>query len=58
MNLISLKDGRSYILVSDDEAAKEVLRLFGGDYQDGVVVLPGVWLRKEILKRALEDVGS
>lgn len=57
MNLISLKDGRSYILVSDDEAAKEVLRLFGGVYRDGVVVFPEVWLRKEILKRALEDAG-
>lgn len=57
MNLISLKDGRSYVLVSDDRAAEEVLRLFGGVYRDGVVVLPKVWLRKEILKRALEDVG-
>lgn len=57
MNLISLKDGRSYVLVSDDGAAEEVLRLFGGVYRDGVVVLPKVWLRKEILKRALEDAG-
>ena len=57
MNLISLKDGRSYILVSDDEAAREVVRLLGGTYRGGVVILDGVWLRKEILKRALEDAG-
>lgn len=57
MNLISLKDGRSYILVSDEKAAEEVLRLFGGPQEGDVVVLSEVWLRKEILKRALVDAG-
>jgi len=57
MNLISLKDGRSYVLVSDGGAAEEVLRLFDGVQEGDVVVLPEVWLRKEILRRALEDAG-
>ena len=58
MNLISLKDGRSYVLVSDDAVAREVLRLFGGVREGNVVILDEVWLRKEILKRALEDAGK
>ncbi len=58
MNLISLKDGRSYVLVSGDMVAKEALRLFGGVREGDVVILDEVWLRKEILKRALEDAGK
>lgn len=42
MNLISLKDGRSYVLVSGDMVAKEVLRLFGGVREGNVVILDEV----------------
>ncbi len=55
MNLISLKDGRSYILVSDDEVVGEIRRLFGGVREGNVVILDRAWLRKELIKKALED---
>lgn len=56
MNVVSLSDGRSYIIASNKKVLEQVEDLFGVFSNDGrMVVLPDVWLRKEIMKKALED---
>lgn len=53
MNLICLKDEKSYILSENENVKAKIEKLMGGKFQDNVMVLPEVWLRKEIIKKSL-----
>ena len=54
MNIISLEEGISYI-VSEDENVKENLEeLFSNNFDRNIMKLDQIWLRKEIIKEALE----
>lgn len=56
--MIVVTSGKKYIDIDAYASCvvyRDLLRLLGGTYRDGVVVLPKMWLRKEILERALED---
>lgn len=54
MNLICLKDEKSYILSENENVKAKIEKLMGAKFQDNVMVLPEVWLRKEIIKKSLE----
>lgn len=53
MNLISLKDGKSYIIATDNIIKKKIEKLFGLQYNGDIMELDDVWLRKEIIKKAI-----
>ena len=52
INIISLEDGNSYIIANNNEVKKNLERLFDLTFIDDVLELDGVWLRKEIIKKA------
>lgn len=54
MNLICLKDGKSYLLVKDLEVQENIEKLFNKRFQKEIMKLDNVWLRKEIIKLSLE----
>lgn len=54
MNLICLKDGKSYLLVKDLEVQENIEKLFNKRFQKEIMELDNVWLRKEIIKSSLE----
>lgn len=54
MNIICLKDGKSYIIARDLDVQKNLIRLFGKNFKDDILELDGLWLRKEIIKKARE----
>lgn len=54
MNLICLKDGKSYLLVKDLEVQENIEKLFNKRFQKEIMELDNVWLRKEIIKLSLE----
>lgn len=60
MNVIALKDGKSYIYFSDSpaSAAKDKLEKLFKKSEAGRIVLDKVMLRKEIMKMAREYVSS
>lgn len=53
MNLICLKDGKSYIIASNTEVQKKLENLLNGEFQNDVMKLDNVWLRKEVIKKAI-----
>lgn len=53
MNLISLKDGKSYIIATDNIIKNKIEKLFGLQYNGDIMELDDVWLRKEIIKKAI-----
>ena len=53
MNLISLKDGKSYIIAIDDTVKAKIEKLFDLKFKDNIMELNDVWLRKEIIKKAI-----
>lgn len=53
LNVISLRDGKSYLIANVDGAKRKLERLFGGKFDDNVMVLDKMMLRKEIVKRAM-----
>lgn len=55
MNLICLKEGKSYIISSDLEFQRKLEQLLDGKFESDIMELKEVWLRKEIMKRAIED---
>ena len=55
MNLICLQDGKSYIIASNLEVQKKLEKLLNGKFQDEIMVLDEVWLRKEIIKKAVME---
>ncbi len=55
INIVSLSDKRSYVLVSDDSVGEVVTKLFDAKkISDRKFVLNSVKLRKEIMKKALD----
>ena len=54
MNLISLKDGKSYLLAKDIEVQENVEKLFNKKFENEIMELDNVWLRKEIIKLVLK----
>lgn len=53
-NVICLKDGKSYLICSDNEVVEKLVPILGGTYQDNTLVLDKYMLRKEIIKVAKE----
>lgn len=52
MNLICLKEGKSYILSNHEKAKEKMENLMENKFHGDVMVLPEVWLRKEIIKKS------
>jgi hypothetical protein len=50
MNLICLKEGKSYLLAKDTEVQKNMEKLFDQKFENQIMELDHVWLRKEIIK--------
>lgn len=55
MNLIGLKDGRSYLIAKDMEVQDNLEKLFHKKFKKGIMKLDNVWLRKEIIKLGLKN---
>lgn len=54
LNIICLKDGKSYIVAGDDKTKENLQELFNLQFVSGVLTLPKFKLRKEIIKLAQE----
>lgn len=54
MNLICLKEGKSYIIAKNENVKRKQEKLMGSKFKEDVMILPEVWLRKEIIKKSLE----
>ena len=52
MNLISLEDAKSYIIAENTNVKVGLERLFNKSFEDDILELENVWLRKEIIKKA------
>lgn len=55
MNLICLKEGKSYIISKDLETQKNLEKLFNKKFKTDIMELDDAWLRKEIMKKAREN---
>ena len=55
LNLICLKDGKSYLIAQDYEVQKNLEKLFNKTFKVDMMELDNVWLRKEIMKIAQEQ---
>lgn len=55
LNLICLKDGKSYVIAQDLEVQKKLEKLFHKKFKTDIMELDNVWLRKEIMKIAQEQ---
>ena len=55
LNLICLKDGKSYLIAQDLEVQKNLEKLFHKTFKVDMMELDNVWLRKEIMKIAQEQ---
>lgn len=53
-NLICLKDEKSYIISNDLEIQKKLEKLLNATFKGDIMELQEVWLRKEIIARALK----
>lgn len=56
MNIISLKENKSYILCSSETVRNNLYKLFNGNFEDDMLIITPAKLRKEIIKAALEFV--
>lgn len=54
INLICLKEGKSYIMAKNLEVKKNLQMLFNKPFNDNIMEFEEVWLRKEIMKMAQE----
>ena len=54
MNLICLKDGKSYLLAKEIKVKNNIEKLFNKKFDNEILELDNVWLRKEIMKLGLE----
>lgn len=52
LNLISLEEGKSYIIASNEIVKRKLERLFNKSFNKDIMELDSVWLRKEIIKKA------
>ncbi len=54
LNLICLEDGKSYLISNNLENKKSIEKLFNKKFEKDIMILNNVWLRKEIMKLALD----
>lgn len=54
INLICLEEGKSYIIASNLEVQAELEKLLNGEFKQDIMELENVWLRKEIIKKAVK----
>ena len=52
LNLISLEEGKSYIIANNEIVKRKLERLFNKSFNKDIMDLDSVWLRKEIIKKA------
>ena len=52
MNLICLKDGKSYIVCENPNVKTRLEKLMENKFIEDIMTLPEVWLRKEIIKKS------
>ena len=52
LNLISLEDGKSYLISNNESVKRNVEQLFEKPFKTDIMELDSVWLRKEIIKKA------
>lgn len=52
MNLICLKEGKSYIICGNPDVKVNLEKLMENKFENDIMVLPEVWLRKEIIKKS------
>ena len=55
LNLISLEDGKSYIIANNECVKIRLERLFNSTFTNDIMQLDKVWLRKEIIKKAKNE---
>lgn len=55
LNLISLEDGKSYIIANNECVKIRLERLFNSTFTNDIMQLDNVWLRKEIIKKARSE---
>ena len=53
MNLISLKDVKSFLISNDNTIKSDIEQTFNCTFNNDIAILPDVWLRKEIIKKLL-----
>lgn len=58
MNLVSIKDHASYIIASGEKLESWLHLLLDLDFSEGIAKADRLWLRKEIVKRSLENQKS
>lgn len=58
LNVICIKDGKSYVVSSDKQAQHNLSKLFSAEFKDDVLVLDKFLLRKQIMKQARLYVES
>lgn len=52
MNLICLKEGKSYIICNNSYVQARLENLMENKFEEDIMILPEVWLRKEIIKKS------
>lgn len=52
LNLISLEEGKSYIIANNEIVKRKIERMFNKSFNKDIMELDSVWLRKEIIKKA------
>lgn len=58
LNLISLKDGKSYVIAEGEHTKSNLEKLLNKNFVDGIMILDRFMLRKEIIKIARERVDA
>lgn len=53
MNLISLKDVKSFLISNDNTIKSNIEEIFNCTFNHDIAILPNMWLRKEIIKKLL-----
>ena len=52
INIISLKDNTSYLISEDIKVQKKLETLFNKKFENDIMKLNKIWLRKEIIRKA------
>ena len=52
LNVISLEEGKSYIIANNELVKRNIEKLFEKAFKTDIMELDSVWLRKEIIKKA------
>lgn len=53
LNVISLEEGKSYIIANNQSVKGKLEKLFNRTFKSDIMELDNVWLRKEIIRKAL-----